>query len=79
MRLTESNCRHIKAAVLEHKKVYKELGAASESSEALVAHIAARNMLIDDTKSVSHLPIPPPEWYRLSQDKMFPTTYFEGG
>jgi CxC4 like cysteine cluster associated with KDZ transposases len=79
MRLTESNCRHIKATVLEHNKVYKELGAASESSEALVAHIAARNMLIDDTKSVSHLPIPPPEWCRLPWDKMFPTTYFDGG
>jgi CxC4 like cysteine cluster associated with KDZ transposases len=36
-------------------------------------------MLIDDNKSVSHLPIPPPEWCRLPRDKAFPTTYFEGG
>jgi CxC4 like cysteine cluster associated with KDZ transposases len=79
MRLTESDCRHIKAAVLEHNKVYKDLGTASETSEALVAHIAARNMLIDDTKSVSHLLIPPPEWCGSPRDEMFPTTYFEGG
>jgi hypothetical protein len=45
--------------------------------EAAKAATAARN--IPSVRSVSHLPIPPPEWCRLPRDKDLPSIPFQGG
>jgi hypothetical protein len=76
---SDRDCKHILAVIEEYTSLFSSPDLDPFSLQHSISANAATRHMSTSTRSVSHLPIPPPEWCRLPQDGDLPTITFNGG